>query len=102
VAALLTWKRSTDLTWAEASRLTGALVEGLEVVRGLGHSLKPGFVALLAWLPSFVLTALLWGFSRTAAVKDLGEFGPGEARELIDAMAVAAPGKTPKILSIRP
>jgi 2-dehydropantoate 2-reductase len=48
VAGLLTWQRRTDLTWTEASRLTGALKEGLSLVQGLGHTPKPGFVALLA------------------------------------------------------
>jgi 2-dehydropantoate 2-reductase len=102
VAGLLTWQRRTDLTWTEASRLTGALKEGLSLVQGLGHTPKPGFVALLAWLPSFVLTPLLWVAGRTRAVKDLGEFGPAEVRVLIDAMADAAPGKATKLLSIRP
>jgi hypothetical protein len=65
----------------------------LRLVQGLGHTPKPGFVALLAWLPSFVLTPLLWVAGRTRAVKDLGEFGPAEVRVLIDAMADAAQGK---------
>jgi len=102
VAGLMTWKRNAGLTWAEAAKLTGAMLEGFALVRALGHSLKPGFVPLLAALPAFVLTAMTWCFSRTASVRDLGEFGPAESRALIDAMAAAAPGKTPKLLAIRP
>ena len=101
-AAQLTWKRSAGLSWAEASKLTGALVEALGVVRGLGHRLTPGFVGVMAALPSVVLTLMLWMFARLDANKNLGEFGPGETRALIDAMAAAAPGKTPKLLAIRP
>lgn len=101
-AAQLTWQRSANLSWAEAARLTDALVEALEVVRGLGHTLKPGMVALMARAPTFVLTIAVWMFSRTAANKNLGEFGPAETRALIDAMTAAAPGKTPHLLAIRP
>lgn len=100
--AMLTWKRSTELTWAEARKMSAAMVEALEVVRGLGHTLKPGFVVWLARLPSVMLTAMLWAFARTSANKNLGEFGPGETRALIDAMTAAAPGKTTQLLAIRP
>jgi 2-dehydropantoate 2-reductase len=102
VAGLLTWQRGTELTWTEASRLTGALKEGLSLVQGLGHTLKPGFVSWLDRLPFFVLTPLMWATARTRAIKDLGEFGPVEVRMLIDAMAQAAPGKASKLLAIRP
>jgi 2-dehydropantoate 2-reductase len=102
LAAHLTYERDTELRWSEAKQLTAALLEGLALVRELGHTLKPAFVVWLARLPSFVLTALLWIFGRTAAVKDLAELGPGEARELIDAMAAAAPGRTPKLVALRP
>ncbi|MEI9947747.1 MAG: hypothetical protein WDO74_01915 [Pseudomonadota bacterium] len=87
---------------AIASRLAAALQEGLALVQGLGHNLKPKPVAVMAALPTFVLTAATWAFARTRAVKDLGEFGPAEARALIDAMAAAAPGKANKLLAIRP
>lgn len=101
-AAQLTWKRRTNLTWAEASKLSGALVEAFAVVRGLGHALKPGFVAVMAAAPGVVLTLAVWMLARLDATRNLGEFGPGETRALIDAMAAAAPGKTPKLLAIRP
>jgi 2-dehydropantoate 2-reductase len=102
VAALLVWKRSFGLTWSEASRLTAALKEAFALVQSLGHTLKPKPVALMAAFPSLVLTAITWAFARTRALKDLGEFGPAEARALIDAMAAAAPGNATKLLAIRP
>ncbi len=102
VAAVWTRQRPGELSWQEAKRLSAAWQEGLRVVRGLGHTLKPRLASLLAALPAWLLTTLLWMFGRTAAVKDLGEFGPHEARSLIDAMAAAAPGRTPNLLAIRP
>jgi 2-dehydropantoate 2-reductase len=102
VAALLVWQRMNGLTWKEAFLLTEAMKEAFVLVRGLGHTLKPKAVALMSGFPSFVLTAILWAFARTRALKDLGEFGPTEARALIDAMAAAAPGKAAKLLAIRP
>ncbi|WP_059413384.1 ketopantoate reductase family protein [Cupriavidus basilensis] len=102
LAALLTWKRATSLTWAEARQLDVAWVEGFELVQSLGHALKPRLLGTLAGLPSIVRTGLLWILSRTRPIKDLGEFGPTETRALIDAMAVAASGNIPHLLALRP
>jgi 2-dehydropantoate 2-reductase len=102
VAGQLIWKRDAELSWAEARRLTEALREGFDLVRALGHAIKPGYVALLARMPSILQLGLVWTFSRTAGVKNLGGFGPDEVRALIDAMTAAGPGQTAKLLSIRP
>jgi 2-dehydropantoate 2-reductase len=102
VAALLVWKRPSGLTWREAATLAAAMQEALSIVQGLGHTLKPKPVAWMARLPAFLLTVMTWAFARTRSLKDLGEFGPTEARNLIDAMAAAAPGKANKLLAIRP
>lgn len=102
LAALLTWQRASALSWAEARQLTAALREGFALVRALDHAIKPRFVAALARLPGTALAGLIWAFSRTAAVRNLGAFGPGEARALIDAMAAAGPGRVPHLLALRP
>lgn len=102
IAGQWTWKRSSELSWTEARRLTAAMLEALALVRSLGHTLKPAAVAFLATLPLPILTSLVWLFSRTSGVKNLGEFGPGEVRGLIDAMAAAGPGQTARLLAIRP
>jgi 2-dehydropantoate 2-reductase len=102
VAAQWTWKRDSNLSWAEARRLTAALLEGLALVRALGHTVKPAFVARCARLPVPVLTGAAWLFSRTAAVRNLGEFGPDDVRSLIDAMVAAGPETTAELLAIRP
>ena len=102
IASQWTWQRSSSLSWAEASRLAGALQEAIGLVRSLGHTVKPAIVARFAKLPFPLLAGVVWLFSRTASNKKLGEFGPAEVRGLIDAMAAAAPGKTPQLLAIRP
>ena len=102
LAALLTWQRKTNLTWTEARQLNAAWTEGFDLVRSLGHSLKPRIVAGLARMPHLPRTALLWLFSRSRAVKDVGEFGPTETRCLIDSMAAAAPDRASHLLSLRP
>lgn len=102
VAALWTWQRARPLSWTEAGKLATALLEGLELVRALGHAIEPVIVARLAKLPFPLLTGALWLFCRTSSHKQLGEFGPGEARSLIDAMVAAGPERTSAVLAIRP
>jgi 2-dehydropantoate 2-reductase len=102
IAAQWTWKRNTLLSWAEGRRLMRAMREGFALVRALGHEIKPRFVALCARMPAPILTGLLWAFSRTSAVRDLGAFGPGEVRSLIDSMVAAGPQRTDTLKSIRP
>jgi len=102
LAALLTWRRPTQLTWSEATQLDAAWTEGFDLVRSLGHTPKPRLLATLLRMPSFARTGLLWLLSRSRPVKDLGEFGATETRALIDGMATAAPGKTPHLLALRP
>jgi 2-dehydropantoate 2-reductase len=102
LAGQWTWQRESNLSWNEASSLTLALLEALALVRSLGHTIKPALVARLAKLPFPLLTSAVWLFSRTAGVKDLGAFGPGEVRALIDSMAAVGSGKIPKLLSVRP
>lgn len=102
VASQMTWQRDTGLSWSEAKLLTAAMLEALQLVRALGHQIKPAFVAVVARLPFPLLTALFWLCSRHASVKKLGEFGPGEVRQLIDAMVAAGPAQTSRLLAIRP
>lgn len=102
IAGQWTWKRRSELSWVEARRLTAAMLEGLALVRSLGHKVKPAMVAWTAKLPFLLLTGAVWLLSRTSGVKNLGEFGPGEVRALIDVMVAAGPGQTDKLLAIRP
>ena len=108
VAGLWTWQRREALTWADASKLTLALKEGATVVRNMGHALRPRprprprSFAMLSRLPSPLLTAAVWQFSRSPLVRDLGEFGPTETRWLIDAIGKLSETKIPYLLATRP
>lgn len=117
VAGLWLWERSSPLSWAEASRLADAWIEGFALVRRLGHPLRPGVVAAIARLPRWLAIAVMWAFSRTAGVREVGSFGPTETRWLIDRMADAdtgigigigsvtersRPSTLPHLLSLRP
>jgi 2-dehydropantoate 2-reductase len=102
LSGLRTWQRAANLTWAEARQLDLAWLEAFDLVRRQGYALKPPLVDKLSRLPSAVRTALLWMFSRSKLVKDMGEFGPAETRHLIDAMEAMAPGRLPNLLALRP
>lgn len=102
LAGLLMWKRSYDLTWKEARQLSGALVEGFDLVKRLGHPLKPRNIVWVARMPSLIRALLLWAFSRSALVKAVGEFGPAETRYLIDEMVAVDPKRTRLLRALRP
>jgi 2-dehydropantoate 2-reductase len=76
--------------------------EGFRLVRRLGNTITPASMVPLSRLPTPVCAALLWGLSRSAAIRKAGAAGPGEPRTLIDMMAAAAPGRTPALLAVRP
>ncbi|WP_437513097.1 ketopantoate reductase family protein [Sorangium sp. So ce1099] len=101
-ASVLVVRRGAGLTWREATRHADALAAGLRLVRDLGNTLRPPVIAALSRLSGFVVTALLWGLSRTKVLRDLGALGPAEARMLIDMMSAAAPGRTAALQAIRP
>lgn len=102
VAGCQAYARQGGVTWAQARANAAALKEGLALVKSLGNKVIPGFVATLGRMPSAMLASIIWSMSRTASVRDLGEFGGAEARELIDAMVKAGPDKTPRLQAIRP
>lgn len=102
LAGLLMWKRSYDLTWKEAKQLSAALAEGFDLVKSLGHPLKPRNIAWVAQMPLLMRAFVLWAFSRSALVKAVGEFGPAETRYLIDEMVGVDPGRTQLLQALRP
>lgn len=102
LAGLTTWARQGGLSWTEAWRLDAAWSEGFGIVRQLGHRLRPRLAMVVARMPRPVRTALLYLFSRTRAVRDVGGFGPAETRHLIDGVAALAPGQASRLLSLRP
>lgn len=102
IAALLMWDRDYHLTWQEARRLDDAWTDGFDLVRSMGHPLKPTIVAILSRMPSSLRALALWAFSRSRLVKDVGEFGPRETRFLIDAMVAVSPERTRHLRALRP
>ncbi|WP_337024523.1 MULTISPECIES: ketopantoate reductase family protein [unclassified Pantoea] len=102
LAALVTWNRDFNLTWREARQLEKAWGIGFNVVKSLGHELKPEMVSRLARTPSLMRTAFLWGFSRSELVRQTGAFGPVESRWLLDDMAAAAPALASDLKQFNP
>ncbi|AGP42213.1 2-dehydropantoate 2-reductase [Sorangium cellulosum So0157-2] len=102
VAVATAHARKAGVSWTEAMDLARALEEGLRLVRQLGNTLTPAPIAALSRLPTPAAAALVWTLSRVEALRKTGAAGPGEPRALIDAMAAAAPGRTPALLAIRP
>lgn len=98
----LAYTRGAGITWAEAARHARALREAIDVVRQMGHTVTPAAVAVLSWLPVFVVGWMMWAFSRLPYAKELGSMGPGEVQSLIDGMTATAPGGTRAVLAIRP
>jgi 2-dehydropantoate 2-reductase len=96
------FERKSGITWSEARQYSRAMREGFDLVRSLGHAIVPGDVALLDKLPQPLVAAILWAMSRTQLQRDLGSMGPGEARELIDALTALAPGQGATLRAIRP
>jgi len=101
-SALSVVKRGGGNTWSEAGAYADAFDAGFRIVRELGHPIRPGFVAVLAGFPTFVLRFVIWAMSRTQMQRELGLLGPAEPRMLIDMMTAAAPGKTAQLIAIRP
>lgn len=101
-ASVVVFGRGAGLSWAEARRYAAAMAQGFGVVRALGHPVRPWYVAALAALPGPGLAAMLWAFSRTQALRDLGRLGPAEPRWLIDRIAAAAPGRVGELVAVRP
>lgn len=89
-------------TWAESTLHARAFRSGFELVRSLGHPVRPALVALLSRLPLPWVTILFWLFSRTKMLSDLGRLGSAEPRMLIDMMHTAAPERSASLLAIRP
>jgi 2-dehydropantoate 2-reductase len=94
--------RSAGVTWREAAAHSAAFDAGFCIVRALGHRPRPALLGILSRLPRFVITAVLWAFSRSKMSRDLGALGTAEPRMLIDMMSAAAPRLAAPLVAIRP
>ncbi len=94
--------RGKGLTWSESWKLARAVDEGLGLVRKLGNAITPAPMRVIECLPKVSVAALLWGATRSSALRKNGAAGFTEPRALIDAMQATAPGQVPTLLSLRP
>lgn len=94
--------RGAGATWSECMRYSAAFVAGFAVVRSVGSVARPPAVAALSRLPPVVVAAMLWLFSRTKMLRDLGRLGPTQARMLVDMMSAAAPHLAAPLRAVRP
>ena len=102
LAGLYVHPQGGRIRWRQALLLARASAEGLRLVAATGHRVMPPFVAFLGWLPVCIHALLLRWSSGAAAVRDLGQFGPGEVRSLIDAMVAESPEHTATLQALRP
>lgn len=94
--------RGAGVTWSEARAHALAMSSGFRIVRQLGNAITPSAMLTLSRLPTSLVASLLWGMSRTKALRELGAHASSEARTLIDQIAAAAPGQAAELLAIRP
>lgn len=102
LASVAAYRGRRGISWSEALALARAMAEGLDLVRRLGHAIRPAPVATFARAPRPALAGLLWALSRLPAIRQAGAAGDAEARALLDAMIAAAPAPTPALRAIRP
>jgi 2-dehydropantoate 2-reductase len=102
IAALWIHDGKRAITWREAQQLADLWKEGFDIVRLLGHPIRPAMVAGVAGMPRWLASAGIWAFSKMEAVRETAVFGPAETRALIDAMAAAAPGHATLLRAARP
>jgi 2-dehydropantoate 2-reductase len=98
----LVFSRGAGLTWAEARAHAEATVAGFAMVRALGNAVRPPALGALPHMPRWLLSAMLWGLSRTRMIRDLGARGPAEPRLLIDMMHATAPALAGPLVRVRP
>lgn len=94
--------RDRGATWGECKAYTAAFVAGFDIVRAVGSVPRPRAIASLSRLPKVILGAILWAFSRTKMLRDLGRLGTTEPRMLVDMMSDAAPQLAAPLRAIRP
>jgi 2-dehydropantoate 2-reductase len=101
-SGVVAYSRGAGISWAEAGRYARAAQEGAAIVRKLGNRLTPSSVAFMLRLPLPLITLTLFFMNKLKVQRELGSMGPGEVRELIDAMQALAPGQLTQLLAIRP
>lgn len=99
--------RGGGASWPEAKLVARGVKESFALIKGLGYQVYPKSKARVAGLPTFVLTFMLWMFSRVKSMRELLASGKEECKALIDRLVEAAPRAKPaikvaRIQAIRP
>jgi len=94
-------------SWDEARLIAHGVKESFALIERLGYDIYPSSKARISGLPNFVLTAMLFMFSRVKSMRELLATGRNECRALIDVLVAAASKAQPpvavsKIEAIKP
>lgn len=93
-------RRGGGASWREALVLAKGVRASFSLITALGYPIYPRAKKRIAGRPAWVFAGVLWSMSRIRSFRELLATGQSEARELIDAMLVAAPpGLAPSSLS---
>jgi 2-dehydropantoate 2-reductase len=100
-------RRGGGASWGEAKLVARGVKESFALIKGLGYQVYPKSKARVSGLPLFILTFMLWMFSRVKSMRELLATGKEECKALIDRMVEAAPRAKPaikiaRIQAIRP
>jgi len=88
------------LNWRQARALAMAWREGLSLVVSMGHKPRPGVLDILSRLPVWALSTLMWAFSRSEDVRNVGAFGATESHWLVDSMIQCSKRRMPHLEKI--
>ncbi len=90
-------RRGGGASWGEAKLVARGVKESFALIKGLGYPVYPKSKVRLSGLPIFILTFMLWMFSRVKSMRELLATGKEECKALIDRMVEAAPRAKPAI-----
>lgn len=77
-------KKKSGVTWSEAQLSAGAAREGFALVQKLGNNITPNLIYYLGVAaPSFVLTGLIWTFTRVPSMRNNPQVLPNWEREMV-------------------
>ena len=84
-------RRGGGASWREALILAKGVQAGFRLITALGYPIYPRAKMRINSRPAWVFAGVLWSMSRIRNFRELLATGKAEARELVDAMLIAAP-----------
>jgi len=86
LAAAESHRTRHGIPWKRATELAGLMSESFALVRTLGNDVIPASHAVMEKLPRLAVAGLLWGMSRSSAIRASGAAGLAEPQALARAM----------------